>query len=714
MNVLATTGPLYIESTVSGPNPTHVTLGQTVSTAGPNPTSYSTTKFLHGAVDVEGSQITIDDHGDPNPIKSAILDHGSLKGFGNGTAPITWSASQIGNLTILAGDGGNTITVNNTDTLSSPLVLNTGNGSDWVNVLGTTGALTLHGQAGTDYVFVAGNGPTDTINGKVSIDNTKGKTTLVAGAVNTVAPKTVSIAPGTISGLFPVPLTYTPASAATGGVTALYVNGGPKGNTFNVQNTDVTTNINAGAGNDKVYVSATGTNAPLFIDGNGGNDQFVLGHSSTYPLGSVANLAGAVTLSNSKGTASLIVSDSSDPKPWTPTLKSGAITGLGPTQISYQPGQVTSVEVDSSAVTNVYNVVSTPAGVVTTVVGAYPGDTFNIGDKSAGLDNIAGPVNLQGTFGFNTVNVNDTASKAATRSFMLSNTTLTWGLGAVTFSGVGTMNLNLSNGTDQVKIGAPAPAFPVTVQGGSGKDTLVGPDTANTWTLTGSNTGTVGNVNFKGIGNLTGGTGQDIFKINPTGSLTGTLDGGPAPGGSNNWLDYSAWSNPVKVALSTPLGGATSITGGVQNIQNVIGGSGNDTLIGSNAGSVLVGGPGNDTLTAGGGSLLIGGLGKDTLNGGSGQDILIGGTTAYDSKTAALDAILASWTTASKGNMGSISAEVGLLKVGIPPMFLYPLNTTTVVDDMAQDVLTSGVGADWYLTGQTDQTPQKKGGDIVN
>jgi Ca2+-binding RTX toxin-like protein len=435
----------------------------------------------------------------------------------------------------------------------------------------------------------------------------------------------------------------------------------------------------------------------------------------------VANLNGAVTLSNSKGTASLIVSDGNDSKSWTPTLKSGAITGLGPTAISYQGG-VTSVEVDSSAFTNVYNVVSTPKGVVTTVVGAYPGDTFNIGDPSAGLDNIAGPVNLQNNFGLNTINVNDTASKAASRSFLLSNTTLTWNPGALTFSSVAKLNLNLSNGTDQVTIGSPAPTFPVTVQGGSVavKDTLVGPNTANTWTLTGANTGTIGNVTFKGIGNLTGGSGQDIFKINPAsanipaGSLTGILDGGSAPAGSNNWLDYSAWSNPVKVTLSTALGGATNITGGVMNIQNVLGGSGDDILVGSNAGSVLVGGPGNDTLTAGGSSLLIGGKGTDTLNGGSGSDILIGGTTDYDSKTAALDAILASWTTALKSSMGSIKAEVAVLKVGIPPMFLDPLNSTTVHDDMAKDVLTGGVGADWYLTGQTDPPPQTKSGDVVN
>jgi serralysin len=61
-------------------------------------------------------------------------------------------------------------------------------------------------------------------------------------------------------------------------------------------------------------------------------------------------------------------------------------------------------------------------------------------------------------------------------------------------------------------------------------------------------------------------------------------------------------------------------------IENAIGGSGNDTLVGNIAGNMLDGGSGNDSLDGGSGNdVLIGGIGNDTILGGGGNDVLIGG-----------------------------------------------------------------------------------------
>ena len=38
------------------------------------------------------------------------------------------------------------------------------------------------------------------------------------------------------------------------------------------------------------------------------------------------------------------------------------------------------------------------------------------------------------------------------------------------------------------------------IAGGGGANTLVGPDTANTWTVTGADAGTLGTTSFTGIG----------------------------------------------------------------------------------------------------------------------------------------------------------------------------------------------------------------------
>jgi Ca2+-binding RTX toxin-like protein len=60
------------------------------------------------------------------------------------------------------------------------------------------------------------------------------------------------------------------------------------------------------------------------------------------------------------------------------------------------------------------------------------------------------------------------------------------------------------------------------------------------------------------------------------------------------------------------------------SVENVIGGSGNDTITGSAVANRLDGQGGNDTITAGAGNdVVIGGAGNDTMDGGSGNDAFI-------------------------------------------------------------------------------------------
>ncbi len=89
--------------------------------------------------------------------------------------------------------------------------------------------------------------------------------------------------------------------------------------------------------------------------------------------------------------------------------------------------------------------------------------------------------------------------------------------------------------------------------------------------------------------------------------------------GGIDTLDYSGFSQNQRIDLTpgqfSNIGGRTGnviIALGTQ-IENAIGGSGNDTLIGNGAANVLQGGSGND--------VLLGGAGADTLIGGSGSDI---------------------------------------------------------------------------------------------
>ncbi len=66
----------------------------------------------------------------------------------------------------------------------------------------------------------------------------------------------------------------------------------------------------------------------------------------------------------------------------------------------------------------------------------------------------------------------------------------------------------------------------VSVLGGSGDNTLVGPEAANTWVINATNGGKLnGFVNFSNVRNLQGGSLADDFNFIPGGMVTGNVDG---------------------------------------------------------------------------------------------------------------------------------------------------------------------------------------------
>lgn len=98
------------------------------------------------------------------------------------------------------------------------------------------------------------------------------------------------------------------------------------------------------------------------------------------------------------------------------------------------------------------------------------------------------------------------------------------------------------------------------------------------------------------IENIIGGPGDDRFIFPDGNTHGGNIDGGAG----TNLLFYHGYSTPITVNL--PNHTATAVTGTVTNIQNVVGGAANDTLIGDNNANVLNGDLGNDTLTGNGGN----------------------------------------------------------------------------------------------------------------
>lgn len=129
------------------------------------------------------------------------------------------------------------------------------------------------------------------------------------------------------------------------------------------------------------------------------------------------------------------------------------------------------------------------------------------------------------------------------------------------------------------------------------------------------------------IENILGGPGDDRFIFPDGNTHTGNIDGSAG----NNLLFYHGYSTPITVNL--PNHTATAVSGTVTNIQDVVGGSANDLLIGDNNANVLNGDFGNDTLTGNGGNdtyQFNDTWGNDTVNEsiGGGSDIIdfTGGT----------------------------------------------------------------------------------------
>src|SRR5205807_2446594 len=184
------------------------------------------------------------------------------------------------------------------------------------------------------------------------------------------------------------------------------------------------------------------------------------------------------------------------------------------------------------------------------------------------------------------------------------NTTNTWN---VTSNNSGTVNgialsafQNLRGGTGNDTFVLGLAAKVATIVGNGGSDTLQAANVANTWNITAANSGTVAGLTFIGIANLMGGTGPDTFTFTPgSGSISGNINGG----GGGDTLNYAGFSTAVTVNLAT--GAATAVAGTVSQIAVVIGGAGNDTLTGDSGGDVLVGNGGNDTINGGSGRSLL-------------------------------------------------------------------------------------------------------------
>jgi len=238
-----------------------------------------------------------------------------------------------------------------------------------------------------------------------------------------------------------------------------------------------------------------------------------------------------------------------------------------------------------------------------------------------------------------------------------------------------------------------------TLNGGAGSDTAsyanaVAGATVSLMTGIASNDGDGGTDTLVSIENITGSAFNDTL----TGSsFANTLSGGNGDDvlegrGGNDVLDggagtdtanYGAAAGAVTVDLGTGIandgdGGVDTLT----NIENVTGGTSNDTIIGNAAANIINGGNGNDTLSGRGGN--------DTLNGGIGVD-----TANYSAAAAGITLSLMTGTASNDGDGGTDTLS------GIE----------NVTGSSSADTITGSAGSNTLAGGDGNDTLAGRGGN---
>jgi hypothetical protein len=659
VNVYATTGGLYIDNPGSLDI---IDVGQ------------GNMSNINGFINVYGNGETfldLDDSSDTTGRTAYVYD-GSI--YGLAPATIYWSDNVSGSydggvdyLEVDGGLGGNTFIVEDTSNFYYWTLLSTGTGNDRVYVYATTGGLYVNNPGGYDSTDV-GVGNTSNINGFVNVSGS-GSTGLVVDDSSDSASRTATLTSSQLTGL---------GNAAAinygSGVTSLSVYGGNGGNTFDVLATAALPNgttLYGGTGGDTFNVgSAANTLDPLqgvlSINGQGANATLNIHDDATRSVQAYGVYSNQFTRTSSN---------------------SPNLSGSPPQIITYF--NLKQVNVYGGSGADTWSVYSTASGTTTSLFSnggtSNNGNEFDVENRADVLDDIQGPLAIHGHGAYDFANVYDGLNTVGHTYTLTTGMLQRDGIANITYDGIGEFILTTANNPasghtpNTVNVQSLGNVFvPIVV--GAGDTVTVGQngsmanilgdvriqsaagqvpkqvildDSAdpNARTITLGSDPTFGYL-VNGLANGFQGRGRIGLMVDPTtpvSILTGAgndvisvhdLTNAPKlaldAGGGTNKLDYSAYKGTVKVNL--PLGMATGFAGSIKNIENVTGGQGNNLLVGDANPNVLIGGTGRN--------VIIGGGGGDRLDtsAATSDNILIGGTTDYDTNVAALDAIFAEWT----------------------------------------------------------------------
>lgn len=330
-----------------------------------------------------------------------------------------------------------------------------------------------------------------------------------------------------------------------------------------------------------------------------------------------------------------------------------------------------------------------------TINGGSDADSLNGGNGSdiylfTTSDVAAGEIiNDTGTSGSDTLKLNGSVDFTAAAQIA--------GIEKLTFTGAQTATFD----ADQFGTGKISSTLSVTGQSDSNKQTITINNASNfsaaNWTFT-----TWYYSSFSSNSDLliiNGTTGDDTI----TGSTSkDSIDGGLG----NDTADYSTRTVDLSVTLNTDTYVTVTVTGGsndkIKNIENFIGGSGDDTLTGDGLDNILIGNNGSDSINGGAGNDTLdgGNDGSDTLDGGSGND-----TADYSSYTADLTVVLNTSNYAPVTVSGSSNDDT----IRNIENFTGGSGVDSIAGDSVANILTGNAGNDALDGG--DSADNLNGGD---
>ncbi len=433
---------------------------------------------------------------------------------------------------------------------------------------------------------------------------------------------------------------------------SLSIKGGNTGSTYTVQNATIATSIIAGGGNDTFTLTDSGTaTQPVSFNGGGGTNTLIGANLNNFwnisaPNTGTVQAAGEPidTFTNIQNLTGGTAADT--------FAFANNIASIG----GNLNGGAGSNTLDLSARTTAATVTLQSTGLnKSTAIGGTFTNINSVLGSSAATDTLIGP-NAATTWTISGANAGTVGSLTFSGFENLKGGSAA---DSFAFTGIGSISGTVNGGGGVNTLDVSGYSLPATIDlqtskatpiagtfsnftsfiGNNATSTLVGTNTTNTWNITGANVGSVNSFSFTGIPNLVGGTGADTFKFSSTSGTVLSINGGGAPAGQGDWLNYAAFPSSSTVTVNLATGSAANVNGGatgaVSGIQNVIGSSsGTNVLTGDAQGNILIGGSGLNTLVgSSGNSLLIGGSGHGTITGGSGTDILIAGTTTYNATT---------------------------------------------------------------------------------